>query len=68
MLNNKILYFITFLMAFLSNLVNAENLSQPKVCPDKFQPWCSDIKLKKYYQYYIPNREGEPHSRCSIPT
>ncbi|MYM59098.1 hypothetical protein GTG28_07670 [Vibrio sp. OCN044] len=47
MLNNKILYFITFVMAFVSNLVNADNLPQPKVCPDKFQPWCSDIKLKK---------------------
>ncbi|WP_114783926.1 tail fiber domain-containing protein [Vibrio tetraodonis] len=47
MLKNNTLYFITFFMAFVSNLVNADNLPQPKVCPDKFQPWCSDIKLKK---------------------
>ncbi|RSD26593.1 tail fiber domain-containing protein [Vibrio pectenicida] len=47
MISKKVFFFITICMGLMSHYSIAEQLNKPKICSDKFQPWCSDKELKK---------------------
>ncbi|NOH70818.1 tail fiber domain-containing protein [Vibrio pectenicida] len=47
MISKKLFFFITIYMGFTPYYSIAEQLNQPKICSDKFQPWCSDKELKR---------------------